>query len=119
MNIPRVIRWGFDPTASKNPCLATERGRTMYGVIRAGHVVDQHFHGRFQAFAREVDANLPKSGEELAALAISHGLRAIGTDRHKGAPDPQWWGELLAALRGDLELRHEWPTVQQGNGHGR
>ena len=110
MNIPRVIRWGFDPRRSKNPGLATPQGRLMYGVIRAGHIVDQHFNRRFQAFADAVVKQMPASGVELADLAREHGLRAIGTDVHKGSADKQWWGELHAALRGELEVREEYPA---------
>lgn len=113
MNIPRVIRWGFDPTRSKNPCLQTEHGRVMYGVIRASHVVDRHFNGRFVGFAQAVSEQMPATGVELANLAREHGLRGIGTDAHKGSADVQWWGELLGALRGEIDVRQEYPTSSE------
>jgi len=110
MRITRTVRWGSDPAASKNPALATPAGRLLVGIIRYGHVVDQHFNRRIVALVAEIERSMPATGHELAQKAWAVGLRGIGTSSHKGEPDAEWWDELLQALRGELVIRHELPA---------
>lgn len=110
-SIPRVIKWGFNPVESKLEALRHQQDRSLWAVLRFGHIVDQHFNDEVAALAANLRARPPVNAHDLFHRAWDFGLHGFGVDP-KNAPykaDEQWWGELLEVLRGNLTIEHEWP----------
>lgn len=110
MKIPNPIRWGFDPRASELPVLATVNGRKVWAAIRARHIVDQYFNDNCAAFVAAIDAAPPASPDALFALARQFGMNVFGKlDTWGQLPDLEFWGELLAWLRGEISIEETIP----------
>lgn len=112
--IPRVIKWGFDPTKSDMEVLQKPDGLVLWSVLRFGHLVSQHFNQNVADLAHNLRINPPPDAWQLFLRASHFGIRGHGAmqdpkTRCMGM-DPEWWGELLEAWRGNLALQHELPA---------
>lgn len=117
MNIPKEIKWGFDPHASNIAALKTRTGRLVWGVIRTNHIVDQHFNDHVEAFVNAYHLNekaMFGQISEFIKLASLHELDVFGTVPPKhgagfGVPDLEWWGELRELLNSHREIKEYMP----------
>ena len=111
MKIPRLIKWGFDPLESGVAALSTKTGRLVWSVIRVNHIVDQHFSDDVELFASAFDKRPKNTVDELFDLARRCDLDRFGSanlgGRDRGlVRDDEWWGELLDALHGRIDVAH-------------
>lgn len=112
-NIPRRIPWGFNPNESDLDALKNPQDRTLWAVLRFGHIVSQHFNQNVADLAHNLRINPPPDAHQLYARAgifgiHGHGVMQDRVTRQMGM-DPEWWGDLLEAWRGNLVIDHEWP----------
>ncbi len=113
MQIPRVIRWGFDPDKSTLEVLKQPDSRLIWGILRTGHIVDQDFNGDIAALVQSLRDDPPANAEALASRAwdrfglYGFGTTGTGAGRRQSAPDMEYWTELFQAWSGHLVVQHE------------
>lgn len=115
MKLANPITWGFDPDHSNLPVLANPTARKVWSAIKAGHLVDQYFNDACLEFAKAFDRAQPNSTEDLIKLATRHRLHYYGNSMETRQPDTEWWGDLLAWLRGELTIEQITPASETPN----
>ena len=124
MKIPEVLKWGFDPRVNpSHRIFEIERGRKLWGILRARHIVNQYFNDGCCVLLAALHAHHEVvDGATLYRVARDCGLGNFGKLPASGyayntEPDLEFWQGLYDVLYGVTDIKEEFPEHETVEAH--